>query len=134
MIEFAFHETKKPLFFNTIEPWINSSINQLFKKIELVSFIFCTDDYLLGLNKTQLNHDYYTDIITFDLRDTFDDDLDCEIYISLDRVGENAETFNCTFAHELKRVMIHGLLHLTGLNDSTEEERSNMRNAENSFL
>lgn len=134
MITTTFLNVDEPVFFPSITLWIENVVDKLFNKNADVSYIFCSDDYLLDLNKKQLNHDYYTDIITFDLRETDEDDLLCEMYISLDRVLENAEEYNCTFAEELKRVMVHGLLHLSGLNDVTESEKKIMREAENKLI
>lgn len=134
MITTTFHNCSKPEFFEEFNPWINRVINTLFPNVDAIDYVFCNDEYLLHINREQLDHDYYTDIITFDLRDTLNDPLSCEIYISLDRVRENAEQFNCTFAEELKRVMAHGLLHLSGYNDSTEKEKAEMREAENKLM
>ncbi len=134
MIEYSFHNVSKPLFFEATEAWVEKVANQLFTSIDGVGFVFCSDEDLLHINQKRLSHDYYTDIITFDLRDQLSDPLVCDIYISLDRVKENALSFNCTFAEELKRVMVHGLLHLTGMNDSTEEEKQAMRLAENKYI
>ena len=131
MIHYTFHNVSEPPFFTELTPWVERVSKTLFSSIESIQYVFCSDDYLLEINRAQLNHDFYTDIITFDLRETFQEPQDCEVYISLDRVTENAATFNCTFAEELKRVMAHGLLHISGLNDSTEEEKKMMRDAEN---
>jgi rRNA maturation RNase YbeY len=134
MISYTFHEVTQPQNFETIDRWINQCSTELFQSIQEISYIFCSDQYLLELNQTALNHDYFTDIITFDLRENPNDALDAELYISLDRVEENSRDFNTTFAHELKRVMVHGLLHLTGLNDSSDEEKAHMREMENQYL
>lgn len=134
MIEYSFHEVNQPESFTEIIDWNNKIASLLFTEIEQIDYVFCTDAYLLDMNNRQLQHDYYTDIITFDLRDNNDDPLECEIYISLDRVRDNATSFNCTFADELKRVMVHGLLHLTGMNDATPEEKEAMRAAENQYV
>jgi probable rRNA maturation factor len=134
MINYSFVETIEPSFFSSLKPWLKSVSSNLFPKINDIQYVFSNDDYLWDLNKKQLSHDFLTDIITFDLRENGNAPLDCEIYISLDRVEENAASFNCTFAEELKRVMVHGLLHLTGLNDSTEGEKKIMREAENKLI
>ena len=134
MISYHFHEVETPKNFDSIDQWIHHCSTNLFETIEHISYIFCSDEYLLELNKSALNHDYYTDIITFDLRENEADPLDAELYISLDRVRENSSDFNTTFALELKRVMVHGLLHLTGLNDATDEEKQHMRKMENTYL
>lgn len=97
-----------------------------------ITVIFVTDGYLLEMNKKHLNHDYYTDIITFDY---CEGNIICgDLFISLDRVRENASTFDTPFLLELKRVMIHGVLHLCGHKDKTKEEEENMRSLENKYL
>ena len=97
-----------------------------------ISFIFCNDDYLLDVNRKYLNHDYYTDIITFDYREG--DILSGDIFISLDTVRSNAKEFGSTFKDELHRVIVHGVLHLIGFNDKSEEESLVMRENENKCL
>jgi rRNA maturation RNase YbeY len=97
-----------------------------------ITVIFVTDGYLLEMNKKHLNHDYYTDIITFDYCEG--NIISGDLFISLDRVRENASTFDTPFLLELKRVMIHGVLHLCGHNDKTKEEEENMRSLENKYL
>jgi rRNA maturation RNase YbeY len=100
---------------------------------EEVSFIFCDDDYLKKLNVEFLKHDTFTDILTFTLSD-HGRAIVSEIYISIDRVKENAEFFGVLFPSELDRVMIHGLLHLCGYEDHTTELKALMRNKEDYFL
>ena len=97
-----------------------------------IVLIFCSDEYLLEINKKHLNHDYYTDIITFDY--CLDKIVSGDLYISIDRVKENAKAFNETFMNELNRVVIHGVLHLCGYNDKTETDQKIMRNLENKYL
>jgi rRNA maturation RNase YbeY len=97
-----------------------------------ITVIFVTDGYLLEMNKKHLNHDYYTDIITFDYCEG--NIISGDLFISLDRVRENASTFDTPFLFELKRVMIHGVLHLCGHKDKTKEEEENMRSLENKYL
>jgi rRNA maturation RNase YbeY len=97
-----------------------------------VTVILVTDGYLLELNQKHLDHDFYTDIITFDYCN--DDVISGDLFISVDRVRENAETFQTDFMVELNRVMIHGVLHLCGYKDKTEEEERMMRLLENKYL
>ena len=97
-----------------------------------VVLIFCSDEYLLEINKKHLNHNYYTDIITFDY--CVENIVSGDLYISIDRVKENAKSFNDSFINELTRVVIHGVLHLCGYNDKTEADQKNMRNLENKYL
>lgn len=95
--------------------------------------IFCSDEYLLNVNRTFLQHDYYTDIITFPLDET-DKKTVAEIYISIDRVKENAASENVTFENELQRVIFHGVLHLCGFKDKTKAQSQLMREMENQWL
>jgi rRNA maturation RNase YbeY len=102
------------------------------RTLRTLNYIFCSDDYLLEINREFLQHDYLTDIITFDL--SVDDSISSEIYVSIDRVRENAKLFNTSFNRELYRVMIHGVLHLLGYKDKTKREIAVMRNKEEHYL
>ncbi|MGO4919972.1 rRNA maturation RNase YbeY [Maribacter spongiicola] len=105
--------------------WITESCNtEGFSIIEL-NYIFCSDDYLLKINQDYLQHDYLTDIITFDY--VSGKNVSGDLYISIDRVKENAEEFNVSFDNELKRVMIHGVLHLMGYSDKSDTATAEMR-------
>ena len=97
-----------------------------------ITFVFCDDNYLLKINKEFLDHDTYTDIITFDY--SVGNEVISEIYVSTDRVEENAKKYKQTFENEIHRVMIHGVLHLCGYNDKLAEERQIMRDKENHYL
>jgi rRNA maturation RNase YbeY len=113
--------------------WIkNASISEGYEVSQL-NYIFCSDEYLLEINKQYLDHDYFTDIITFDNSEE-DNKLEGDIYISVDRVRENAETFHSDFDTELRRVLIHGLLHLAGYEDSDEALKKAMRAKEDEYL
>ena len=118
------------------ETHFNSFITSILiseKKIEGdIVILFCLDEYLLEINKKHLNHDYYTDIITFDY--CVEKIVSGDLYISIDRVKENAKVFNETFMNELTRVVIHGVLHLCGYNDKTDSDQKIMRNLENKYL
>lgn len=98
-----------------------------------IQYIFCTDNYLLQLNKRYLKHDTYTDILTFSMA-LPSEPIVSEIYISIERVKQNARSMNVTFDEELSRVMIHGLLHLCGYNDATDTEKIEMRKKEDFYL
>ena len=100
---------------------------------EEVGYIFCTDEYLLGLNKEYLNHDTYTDILTFTLSEE-SQPIFSEIYISIDRVRDNAQSFGVSFEDELYRVMIHGILHLCGYSDHTPILKTEMTLKEDYYL
>ena len=113
---------------NTIDDytdWVNRVLNSEKAKSGTINFVFCDDDYLLNINKKFLDHDTYTDIITFDYSEK--EVISGDIFISIDRVKENAVRFRQKFSNELLRVMAHGLLHLLGYNDKTEKEIKEMR-------
>ncbi|HEY0677132.1 MAG TPA: rRNA maturation RNase YbeY [Chitinophagaceae bacterium] len=101
--------------------------------INTLNIVFCSDAFLLDINREYLNHDYYTDIITFNLADT-GAPIDGEVYISVDRVKENARTAGVVFNHELHRVIFHGVLHLCGYDDKTKAQRLVMVDNENQLL
>lgn len=113
--------------------WIRDSIELHVKKTGEVFFLFCSDAHLIEMNKSFLNHDYFTDVITFDLSED-EDIISGEIYISLDRVLENATLLDVSYTTELHRVMIHGILHLIGFDDKTEADIRKMRAAEEKCL
>ncbi len=102
--------------------------------IESLSIIFCSDEYLLEINKQYLNHNYFTDIITFDLAGTPALPIIGEIYISIDRVKENATQFETPVSVELHRVIFHGLLHLCGYTDKKKSDKALMTEKENFYL
>lgn len=104
------------------------------KTVESINVIFCSDAYLLSINKSFLHHDYYTDIITFDLSIDKKASLQAEIYISVDRVKDNAITHQSTIKIELHRVIFHGVLHLVGYSDKTKSQKLIMRKEENRLL
>ncbi len=104
------------------------------KKLQSLNYIFCSDKQLLEINKTYLQHDYYTDIITFDLSAARQAPRQAEIYISVDRVRENAEELGVSFKTELHRVIFHGVLHLCGYKDKTPQQAKEMRKKEEQAL
>lgn len=97
-----------------------------------ITVIFCSDEYLLKINQEYLKHDYYTDIITFDYSET--PVVSGDLFISIERIKENAETEKTTFECEINRVIIHGVLHLCGYKDKSKEEEKLMREKENFYL
>ena len=132
-ISFNFVEIKDTLSKkNKIKSWIRSVIEEKGVKLGDISYIFCDDEYLLEVNKTYLNHDYFTDIISFDYSDK--DKVAGDLFISIDRVRDNAQSLNQEFEKELYRVIIHGVLHLLGLKDKTEAQEKEMRKAEEECL
>ena len=102
------------------------------KPLQAIKFIFCSDEYLLSLNKQFLNHDYYTDILTFDL--STNKKIIGEIYISTERVFENSALNQVSFQDELNRVIFHGILHLCSYSDTTENGKADMTIKENEYL
>ncbi|CAM4084737.1 rRNA maturation RNase YbeY [Gillisia limnaea] len=112
--------------------WIEGVIESEGKKLEEISYIFCNDDYMLDINMKYLDHDTYTDIISFDY--SVGNILQGDIYISTERVEENSREFNVSFEEELRRVIIHGVLHLCGYKDKSEEESTLMRGKEEEKL
>ena len=113
--------------------WIkNASISEGYELSQL-NYVFCSDEYLLEINKQYLDHDYFTDIVTFDNSEE-DNQLEGDIYISVDRVRENAATFHTDFDTEMRRVLIHGLLHLAGHDDTSEALKTAMRAKEDEYL
>ena len=112
--------------------WIKSVAAKYDKKIGEIAYIFCDDAKILEVNKTYLQHDYFTDIITFDYCEGVV--LNGDIFISLDTVRTNAQEFGVTFENELHRILIHGILHLCGQKDKTPETRLEMTRKENEAL
>lgn len=132
-IDFNFEEINP---FNFNEKLINNHIKGLISN-ELktdgeIAIILCSDNYLLDMNKQYLNHDYYTDIITFDYVEN--NIISGDLFISCDRIKENSEKLEITFIRELYRVIFHGVLHLVGYNDKTDDEQKVMTEKENYYL
>jgi len=116
--------------------WLNQLTKFYGYEITELNYIFCSDEFLYKINLDYLNHDTYTDIITFDLQEDKEQNnsIESDIFISIDRVAENAKNLNIDFKEELARVMAHGLLHLIGFKDKSDEEKKEMRLAENKAL
>lgn len=122
-----------------VSAWIKTVARSYGKSVGDVAYIFCNDDRILEVNRQYLQHDYYTDIITFDYCDDLleagvKDTISGDMFISLDTVRSNAADLNVPYAQELHRVIIHGILHLVGLNDKAPGEREVMEQAENRAL
>jgi len=113
--------------------WINESAGKEKARIREINYIFCSDSFLLGLNQNYLDHNTLTDIITFDYS-VSKNELEGEIYISIDRVSENAFKFKRDFEEELHRVIIHGVLHLAGYKDKKSTDKALMRKKEDTYL
>lgn len=116
-----------------ISIWLENCISSEGHELIQLNFIFCDDEYLHQINVEYLNHDTFTDIITFDQSEK-PSEIEGDIYISIPRVEENAESFEVTFKKELHRVLIHGVLHLLGYGDKTEEEIKQMREKEEEYI
>jgi probable rRNA maturation factor len=117
-----------------VRRWLRQIVAHEFRVPGEIQFVFCSDEALLELNRQYLAHDYYTDILTFDYSADHHGKISGDIYISIDRVLENAAKMSCTFDLELYRVMAHGILHLIGYKDHTKFLKSNMRALEDRSL
>ena len=131
-VNFHREEVKVSIDETLISSWVKKSVKTLEHNSGEICIVFCNDEYLKKINVKHLKHDYYTDIITFDY--SKDNEISGDLFISIDRVKENAKTNNVEFMNELCRVIIHGVLHLCGFNDKTTEEKIEIRQKENFFL
>jgi rRNA maturation RNase YbeY len=116
-----------------VKRWIRTVIEQHGRKVGAINYVFCTDNYLLDINNQYLKHDYYTDIVTFDNSDK-KGEVAGDLFISIDRVKDNASSLKIEVKEELKRVMIHGILHLLGYKDKTKAQEKEIRQKENESL
>lgn len=133
MLDFFFEDIAEfSLPFDDINNWITGACVKELSVCGDISVIFCSDEYLLEMNRQHLDHDYYTDIITFDY--SIENVVSGDLFISIDRVKDNASSFNMRFNHELLRVIVHGVLHLLGYKDKSEEDITLMRSKENFYL
>ncbi|MBO0932780.1 rRNA maturation RNase YbeY [Fibrella aquatilis] len=117
-----------------VKKWLTAQAKAEGHDMGDLNYIFATDEYVLNVNKEYLQHDYYTDIITFDNREYVDDPIEGDIYVSVDRVADNAAQLGIAPEVEMRRVLAHGLLHLCGYGDKTEEEVAVMRMKEEEWL
>ncbi len=129
MIDFNYEVDFELSDVNYYSDWLSRVIASESKLEGDLNYIFCDDEYLLGINQQYLNHDTYTDIITFDYCDG--DTISGDIFISVERVKDNAQEYSVSFEEELHRVMAHGVLHLLGYKDKSEQEARLMREKEN---
>jgi len=133
MIDFTYFNPEKEAETNLfLVKTIPSLLAEENKEEGWISLVFCTDEELLQVNKDHLNHDFYTDIITFDYCEG--NTISGDLFISTERVAANATEFGVDFEEELARVVFHGLLHLSGYNDKSEEDKAIMRSKENHYL
>jgi rRNA maturation RNase YbeY len=119
---------------NQLKAFLQKTAKQLGRPIEALNVVFCSDDYLLSINQQFLSHDYFTDIITFDLSESKKGAITAEIYISYDRVRDNAKQMKMPISKELHRVIFHGLLHLIGYKDKLKKDQILMRQMEDKLL
>lgn len=115
-----------------ISKWLTQCVDSEGFNLGDINYIFCNDAYLLNINKTYLNHDYLTDIITFNYNEN--QTINSDLFISIDRVIDNAKSFGTPLEQERNRVIIHGLLHLVGYDDKSPEEQAVMRAKEDFYL
>lgn len=134
MIQFNFHKVDEfDLSESEIEKWMVSIAGRYSKSLEFVDITICSDEFLKEMNNNYLQHDYYTDILTFDLSESLNNIIG-ELYISIDRVKENALNLGVSWIDELHRVMAHGVLHMCGFTDEDEVSRAEMRQEEDIVL
>lgn len=115
-----------------IKCWLEDVVSFYNKEMGVINVVFCSDDFLLKINKDYLNHNYLTDIITFNFCKK--NEISGDLFISIDRVKDFSKTNKLTFVNELHRVIVHGVLHLCGFNDKSTKEKQKMRKLENFFL
>jgi len=116
-----------------LKAWVKKIVLSFDKKCNGINYIFCSDEYLHKINLQYLQHDTYTDIITFDQAE-YEDELEGDIFVSIERVKENAQLQGTTFDNEIARVLVHGLLHLIGYDDLTDEQEAQMREKETFYI
>lgn len=133
MVRFHLLETFTLKDRNKLKAFINSIFKKEGKSLNSLDYIFCSDDYLLKINQDFLKHDYFTDIITFDLSNP-GEAVTGEVYISIDRVKDNAAKNHTSFTNELHRVVFHGVLHLCGFKDKKPADKSLMTRREDYYL
>jgi probable rRNA maturation factor len=132
VIEFFSEDIEFPQFDDALATIIiNKIISDKDKVLDFVNIIFCSDEYLLKINQDYLSHDYYTDIITFPYSET---EISSDIFISIERVLENAQTNSLPFNEELHRIIFHGILHLVGYDDKSDADKMKMTEMENYYL
>ena len=132
MINFQIQSRFKLTEKRKIKKWLNNIANKEGFEIGTLSYLFVTDDAMCEYNKKYLNHNFLTDIITFEIKEN--KKISGDVIISTERVLENAKKFNASFTNELYRVMAHGLLHLLGYNDKNIKEKKEIRKKENHYL
>lgn len=133
-INFSFQKHTSLANRTKLKGFITKIFNQERTPAESLSYVFCSDDFLLQINKDYLNHNYFTDIITFDLSTSKQTPIIGEVYISVDSIRDNAKRFGTTISQELHRVIFHGALHLCGYKDKTKNDKVLMTQKEDLYL
>lgn len=126
-IDFKFQDKNK------FKVWLKKVTDKEGFKLKTLNYIFCSDEYLHKINLEYLDHDTYTDIITFDNSEE-ESSIEGDVFVSIERIRENAQTLNIVFEEEVKRVIVHGLLHLCGYDDHTPEDKAEMRRLESEYI
>ncbi len=133
-VQFYFLDRRPALKARTV---LKLFIEKLFilekRRLGNLSYIFCSDDHILGINRDFLKHDFFTDVITFDLSQ-FENEIQGEVYLSVDRIKDNSKQLGVSFKEELHRVIFHGALHLCGYKDKNNKDEAKMRQRENKYL
>ena len=133
-IHFHFQKPTSLLNRRLLKSFISDIFEKEEKEVGQIDFVFCDNAYLLGINQTFLKHDYFTDVVSFNLTDTGSSKIEGEIYISVDMVRENSVRFKVSFARELTRVIFHGILHLCGYDDLKQRDKLLMKRKENFYI
>ncbi len=137
MLKVSFHYADRQLAISDklkLRGFVEELFKQEKKALQRLSYIFCSDEFLLHINRNFLKHDYYTDIITFDLSEEGEEGINGEVYVSIDRIKDNANTLGVTFTDEVLRVIFHGALHLCGYKDKKTVDITQMRQMENKYI
>lgn len=133
MINFAFIDVEVHALDVVITAsWLESVCQEENQFLGEINFVFCNDEYLLEINRSYLDHDFYTDVITFDYSE--EGYLSGDVFVSVERVIDNAVVFDTSFLNELHRILVHGLLHLAGYKDKNDDEKKIMRSKEDYYL
>ena len=132
MVQFFFENIEEITIPSLTKDWLQNLISSENKKLGEINYIFCDDEHLLQVNRDFLQHDYYTDVITFDY--VKGKTISADIFVSLPRISDNAKSLSKDFNSELLRVLAHGVLHLCGYKDKTEDEILEMRSKEDYYL
>lgn len=132
-IEYHYIDRKVEIDEDKCSKWLNNIAKDEQSEIHEVNFVFCSDDYLLKINKEHLERDYFTDVISFYYNDE-PGEIYGDVFLSIDRIKDNANQYGNAYLDELHRILVHGFLHLVGYTDNTDHEKTNMAKLENEYL